>query len=255
MHTQICIGIHIHKNTHAHLWHCPNTLKNCYWDSQSIHKYAYTYIYTLACMYMHTYTYTYTQAHIYIYTCHYTYIHAHIYTHIQHVHMHACKLVWNDGVARLRGKTNLTSRSSTLLPICGGSPFVASSSPIAFPRGMTDTHKPNTTNNSSSHHHDSALSDHNHSSALVHSQSTQFMACTSCEPRRRPHETRLRFHFGVYVMGNNLYGNTLLSNWCWCRKATPEVQCRRFFYSLTVILLLTPFPKPPIHPHPHAHHR
>jgi len=51
MHTHICIRIHMHKKTHAHLWYCSNTLKNGYWDSKSMHKHVYIYIYT--CIYMH----------------------------------------------------------------------------------------------------------------------------------------------------------------------------------------------------------
>jgi len=74
----------MHTHTYAHEHTCasmtlPNTPKHCYWDSQSMHKYAYTYIYK--CIYMHMYTDTYTHAYTYICTCPYTYIHTHIYTH------------------------------------------------------------------------------------------------------------------------------------------------------------------------------
>jgi len=85
----------MHKRTYAHKHGCASTTlrhtpTRCYWDSQSMHKYAYTYIYT--CIYMHTYTYTYIHAYTYIYTCLYIYIHTHMYTHtydmyIAHVHM------------------------------------------------------------------------------------------------------------------------------------------------------------------------
>jgi len=61
----LCTRIHMRMNTHVHSRHRPNAPKNGYWDSQSMHKYAYTYIHT--CKYMHTHTYTYTHASIYIY--------------------------------------------------------------------------------------------------------------------------------------------------------------------------------------------
>jgi len=83
-HIYIYIYTHIHTHTYAHKHACasttlPHTSMPCYWDSQPIHKYTYTYTYI--CIYMHTYTYTYTHACIYINTCLYTHIHTHIYTH------------------------------------------------------------------------------------------------------------------------------------------------------------------------------
>jgi len=109
---------------------------------------------------MHTYTYTYTHAYIYIYTCLYTYIHEHTYTHSYN--MYICTHASTSETTarqRLRGKPDLTPRSSTLLPVrCNlevDHPFVAIS-PIARPRGTMDKRRTNTTNSSSSHHHDSA---------------------------------------------------------------------------------------------------
>jgi len=115
----MCICIHVHKNTHAprHLWHHPHTLKNSYWNTQSMHTHAYTYIFTCICM--HTYTYIYTHAYIYIYTCQYTYIHAHIHTHMYNIYIctHASK---SETTERqwLRGKPYLTTRSSAHLLGC-----------------------------------------------------------------------------------------------------------------------------------------
>jgi len=82
-----------------------------------------------------------------------------VYTHVQHVHMHACKHVWNDGEAATAREAPLDVKklhpSPCPLQSGGGSPFVASS-PIARPRGTTDKRRTNTTNSSSSHHHDRA---------------------------------------------------------------------------------------------------
>ena len=79
-HTGICIRIHVHKNTHAHPLHCPNTLKNGYWDSKSIRKIR-KHMYIHACVYLHMYTC--------IHIC--TFIHTHTYTYITHTYnMYIC---------------------------------------------------------------------------------------------------------------------------------------------------------------------
>jgi len=67
---------------------------------------------------MHTYTYIYTHAYTYIYTCQYTYIHAHIYTHTYN--MYICTHASTSETTarqRLRGKPDLTLRSSAPLPV------------------------------------------------------------------------------------------------------------------------------------------
>jgi len=172
------IYIYIHTYAYAYTctiihmrWHRPNTLKSSYWDSQSMHKYTYTYIYT--CIYMHTYKYTYTHAYIYIYTCQYTYIHAHVYTHVQHVHMHACKHVWNDSTVTTAWETQLDVKKfqSCACPLQSrkGSPSVASS-PIARQQRTTDKCRTTTTNSISSQHHDNAP------------PRLQPLVCTSAEP-------------------------------------------------------------------------
>jgi len=99
------------RNTHVHLWHRPNTLKNSYWDSKSIHKHAYTYIYT--CIYMHAYTYTYTH----VYACSYTHIHIHIYTHTYS--MYICTYTSTPrttALQRLREEPDLTPRKLCTSP-------------------------------------------------------------------------------------------------------------------------------------------
>jgi len=124
MRTHICIRIHIHKNTHAHLWHRPNTLKNSYWDSKSMHKRAWTQMYT--CIYMHAFIHKYTHADIYIYACSYTHIHTHIYTHTYN--MYICTYTCTPGTTALqwlREKPNLTPRklSTSLLEALVSPPF------------------------------------------------------------------------------------------------------------------------------------
>ena len=63
------------------------------------------------------YKYIHTCIYIHI-SCPHTYTHTHIYTHAYKMYIwtHA-KHVWNDGAAALRGKPNLTPRSSALLPV------------------------------------------------------------------------------------------------------------------------------------------
>jgi len=164
----ICAQLCIHINIHM-----------------CIHAYVCIYIYT--CIYIHMYI----TVHIHTYT--------YIHTHVQHVHMHACKHVWNDGTAATVREAQLDANklcpSPCPLQSGGGSPSVASS-PIAWPWGTRiSAEQPQPT---AAHHTimTARRPDCNHSSALVRSRSTQFMACQSCEPRRRPPETRLRFcHF------------------------------------------------------------
>ena len=112
-----------------------------------IHAYVYIYIYT--CIYIHMYM------SVHIHTC--TYIH----THVQHVHMHACKYVWNDGAAATAREARLDAKKLSPSPCplqSGGGSRSVASSPIARPRGTTDKRRTITANSSreSSHHHDSA---------------------------------------------------------------------------------------------------
>jgi len=154
---------------------------------------------------MHTYTYTYSHAYIYIYTCQYTYIHTHIYTHTYNMCIctHASTFE-TTALQRLRGKPDLTPKSSVLLPVrCnpegGHPPYPAAQLPVHEERQIS-TEQPQPT---AAHHTITTARhlDYNRSSALVRSRSTQFMAHPSCEPRIRPPETRLRFcHFGGVSM-------------------------------------------------------
>jgi len=191
IHTHICIRIHIYKNTHAHLWHRPNTLENGYWDSQSMYKYAYTYICT--CIYMHTYTCTYIHAYLYINTCQYTYIHAHIHAHTYNMYIctHASTSASETTARqRLRRKPDLTPRSSVLLPVrCnleGENPSrPAAQLPVHEERQIsaeqpqqTAAHHTITTARRPDHNRSSAIS------AMMRIQSTRMIVRPSCEPRR-----------------------------------------------------------------------
>jgi len=88
MHIYIYTYTHMHTHTYTHEHACasmtlPNTLTHRYWDSQSIPKHTYTYIYT--CMYIHAYVYTLIHIHIQIYTC--IHVRTHTYIHIcTHTH-------------------------------------------------------------------------------------------------------------------------------------------------------------------------
>jgi len=202
MHTHICIRIHIHKNTHVHLWHRSNTQKNGYWDSQSMHKYAYTYIYT--CIYMHTYSYTYTHAYIYICTCQYIYIHAYIYTPTYNMYICTHESTSETTVRqRLHGKPDLRPRSSALLPVrCNPEedipPWSAAQLPVHEERRIsaeqpqpTAAHRTITT---------ARRPDHIRLSAQVRSWSTQFMARPKLPAWPwRPLKTKSCFcHFGAF---------------------------------------------------------
>jgi len=124
-----------------------------------MYAYVYTYIYT--CIYIHIYM------SVHIHTCTY------IYTHVQHLHMHACKQVWNNGTALTVREAQLDTKKlcpSPWLMHSGGGSLSVASSPIARPRGTTDKCRTTTTNSSSSHHHDSA------------SPKLQQLICTSAEP-------------------------------------------------------------------------
>jgi len=194
------IHAYTHMDTHiyAHEHACasmtlPNTPTHRYWDSQSMHKYVYTYIYTRT--YMHTYTYIYTHAYICVYTCFYTYIHTHIYTHTYK--MNICTHARTPGTTarqRLCEKTDLTPWSSALLPVrCnpegGHPPWPAAQ----LPRSRGTTNKRRTT--TATHHTITTARhrDYNRWFALVRSRSTQFMARSSCEARRRCSEIGFTF--------------------------------------------------------------
>ena len=140
-------------------------------------------------MYMHAYTLTYTHAYIYIYTCQYTYTHAHKYTHTYN--MYICTHASTSETTarqRLRGKPDLTLRSSAPLPVrCspeGDHPlWPAAQLPvheerqiIAGQRQPTAAHHTITT---------ARRPDYNSSSALVQSRSTQIMARPSYKSRRQ----------------------------------------------------------------------
>jgi len=169
-------------------------------------------IYEQICIHTHIHVRVHAYVHIYTYTCIYIHlymsVHIHTYTDIHtHVHMHACKHVWNHGASATAPEVWLDTRKLCTCP-CPmqsgeGLPSVASS-PIACLWGTTDKRRTTTTNSSSSHHSAECIPDYNRSSSLVRSWSTQFMAHPSCEPRRRPLETRSRFcHFGGVLTFSN----------------------------------------------------
>ena len=86
----------------------------------------------------------------------------HTHTRIQNVHIYERTQSTSETTApqRLRGKPNLTPRSSALLPVrCNPEgDILRGQQPNCPSRGTTDKHRTTTTNSSSSHHHNSALS-------------------------------------------------------------------------------------------------
>jgi len=113
IYTQICIHIHIHMYIHAQV-----------------------YIYKYACIYIHIYM------SVHIHTCSY------IHTHVQHVHMHARKHVWNDCAAGTAREARLDAKkfrpSPCPLQSGGGLPFVAGS-PIAHGERQISAEQPRPT--------------------------------------------------------------------------------------------------------------
>jgi len=115
--TPICIRIHMYTNTHAHPLHRPHAEALILRPT----------IYTQICIQIHIHTCINAYIYIYIHTCTYVYIfmsaHIHTYTYIntriRNVHMNARKARLSEKTARqrLRGKPNLTPRSSALLPV------------------------------------------------------------------------------------------------------------------------------------------
>jgi len=149
---------------------------------------------------MHTCTYTYTHAYSYIYTCPHTYTHTHIYTHTYK--MYICTHASTPGTTvRLREMPDLTHRSSVRLllvrtairrgvtrrseqlncPIHEERRVSAEQpQPTASHRTVTTARRP----------------DRICLSALVRSQSTQFMARPSCQLDRGPPK---RGHFSAIL--------------------------------------------------------
>jgi len=191
----------MHTHTYAHKHACASTTLHHtpmrrYCNSQSMHKYACTYIYT--CIYMHTYAYTYTHAYIYIYTCLYINIHKHIYTHTYE--MYICTHARTPGTTAWRkAQLEATKLFPPPCPLQSGreSPSMASSL-IDRSRGTTDKRRTTTTNRSSSHHNDSTpprLQCHyTRSSVLVRNQSAQSMAAPAAGHPIRDHAPRNRGH-------------------------------------------------------------
>ena len=151
----------------------------------------------------------------------------HTHTRIQNVHIYERTQSTSETTApqRLRGKPNLTPRSSALLPVrcnpegdilCGQQPNCPS-------RGTTDKRRTTTTNSSSSHHHDSAPS------------RPHPLICTGAEtihpvhgpPKLRawpcPPETRSFFcHFGGYSISAGFLQKSLVLS----GKIVPKWQAR-----------------------------
>jgi len=92
IHTHICIRIHMHKNIHAHLWHCSNTHIHA-----GVYPFMYKCRYIHICMFIHTHAYT------------------NIRTHIHHVHLHTRKHAWNDSAAATVRGADTDAGSSTRL--------------------------------------------------------------------------------------------------------------------------------------------
>jgi len=168
------------------------------WIHIHIHMYIYVcvYIYIYTCIYIHIYML------VHIHTC--TYIH----THVQNVHMHACKHVWNDGVAATAREAQIDPKISTLLPVhCnpeGDHPLWPTAQLSVHNQQQTSAEQPQPTLA-----HDTIttarLPGYNWSSVLVHSQSPQFMAHIKFfEPR----DNKLQ-SVGPLISDLNLFGVTM----------------------------------------------
>jgi len=162
--TYIYTHTHMHTHTYVHEHTCACITSSTRWSTDTethnlctnMHTHTHTHVYKRIHIHIHTYM------HIYIYIHVRTHTHIHIYTHTHTKCTHERTQSTSETTARqrLRGKPNLTPRSSALslsAAIRRGIPFVASSL-IARPQGTTNKRRTTPTNSSSSHHHDSALS-------------------------------------------------------------------------------------------------
>ena len=139
---------------------------------------------------MHTYVCSNTHAYLHIYTCQYTYIHAHIYTHTYNMYIctHANE---SEKTVRQRlcGKSNVTPRTSALLPArCnpeGDCHLWLAAQLTVHEEQRISAEQPQPT----AAHRTITIArhpDYIHLSALVRSPSTQFMDCPSCQLGRGP---------------------------------------------------------------------
>ena len=132
---------------------------------------------------MHTYTYTYTHAHIHIYMFAHIHTYTYIHTHTKCIYARTqARLKRRRG--RLRGKPDLTPRSSALLPVrCNlegdYSSWPAAQLPVHEEQRIS-AEQPQPT---AAHHTITTARrpDHIRLSALVPCRSAQFMAHPSCQ--------------------------------------------------------------------------
>jgi len=155
-----------------------------------MHTHTHTHVYKRIHIHVHTHMHT----HIYIYMSAHIHTYTYIYTHIQIVYMHARKHSETTVRQRLRGKPDLTPRSSALLPVrCNPEGDYPSWSAAQLPVHEERRISAEQTQPTAAHHTITTARrpDHIRLSALVRSRSTQFIAHSSCQlgcgPPKRGH--------------------------------------------------------------------
>jgi len=163
-----------------------------------MHTHTHTHVYKR----IHIHVLTYMHIYIYIYTFPHTYTHTHIYTHTYKLYIctHASTSE-TTARQRLRGKLNLTPRSSALLPVrCnpeGDYPSWPAAQLLVHEERQISGEQPQPT---AAYHTitTARCPDHIRLSALVRSQSTQFIAHPSCQLGCDPPK---RGHFSAILAG------------------------------------------------------
>jgi len=182
----------MHTKTHAHAWHRPHA-------EAMIPRPT---IYAQICRHIHIHMCINAQMYIYIHTCIYihilcphTYTHTHIYTHAYKMYIwtHA-KHFWNDGAASTAREAQLDAKK--LCP--SACPLQSGGGYLSWPAPQSSVHEERQISaeqpQPTAAHHTITTArrpDHIRLSALVWSQSTQFIVHASsqlgCGPPKRGH--------------------------------------------------------------------
>ena len=151
--------MHMHTYAHKHTCACmtPSTRSNTDTETHNLCTDMHTHTHTHVYKRIHIHYHTHMHICIYIHVCTHTHIHIYTHTHTKCTYERTSETTSRQ---RLRGKPNLTPRSSALLLVrCNPEgDTLRGQQPNCPSRGTTDKRRTTTTNSSSSHHHDSAPS-------------------------------------------------------------------------------------------------
>jgi len=189
--TYICTYTHVHTHTCAQEYTCAFMTPTKHAEGQlqnlctNMHAHTYTHVYTCMRIPIHIHMLIYTYMHV----CTHTYIR--MYTHTYN--MYICTYTSTPGTIALQGlreKPDLKPRKLRTSPLETVVPPPCDEICLTRNDGLVQKQ----TQPTAAHHTitKARCLDYNCSYALVRSRSTLFMAYPSCQPRRRPPETRLK---------------------------------------------------------------